>query len=194
MKPVKNHKIVALGDSITFGYPFTPEDSWVGILRRERGWDIVNKGVNGDTLDGMLERFERDVQSFSPDMLIVTGGTNDAFNEYSLESMENNLREIIKKAKALGIKPVTGIPIPADDPAVEKKLEKFRGFLKEFCFREGIPYIDFYRALAGDSGRIKPEFDFDGVHPSREGYRAMAKAASKVIEEVSSCFKKLYCK
>jgi lysophospholipase L1-like esterase len=81
-KKNKNLKVVALGDSITQGYPFDMEASWVYILKMEKGLDIVNKGINGDTLEGMLERFERDVISLLPGMVIIMGGTNDAFKHW----------------------------------------------------------------------------------------------------------------
>lgn len=170
-------KIVALGDSITYGYPFDMEASWVHILQAEKGLDIVNKGINGDTLEGMLERFEQDVISLLPGIVVIMGGTNDAFEGYSLSSMEYNLKQMLEKAGASNIVPLIGIPIPVDESAVEKKLQGFRDFLRSFCKQERIACIDFYDTMADGHGRTKEELDFDGVHPSRDGYRVMADAA-----------------
>ncbi|MDN5301415.1 MAG: acyl-CoA thioesterase [Thermoanaerobacteraceae bacterium] len=173
----KNLKVVALGDSITQGYPFDMEASWVYILKMEKGLDIVNKGINGDTLEGMLERFERDVISLLPGMVIIMGGTNDAFDGYSLSSMEYNLKRMVKFAKESKIVPVIGIPVPVDEPAVEIKLQKFRDFLRNFCDEEKIAFIDFYKTMVDEYGKIKEKLDFDGVHPNRDGYRVMADIA-----------------
>ncbi|HHW03850.1 MAG TPA: hypothetical protein GXX35_13765 [Thermoanaerobacterales bacterium] len=173
----KDLKIVALGDSITQGYPFDADASWVHILNVEKGFNIINKGINGDTLESMLKRFEKDVISLLPHMVIIMGGTNDAFDGYSISSMEYNLKEMIKKTRVSKIVPVIGIPIPVDEPGVEIKLQKFRNFLRNFCEEEKIAYIDFYKTMANECSKIKDEMDFDGIHPNRDGYRAMADTA-----------------
>jgi acyl-CoA thioesterase-1 len=177
-------KNVALGDSITQGYPFGSKASWVNILKNEHGLNIENKGINGDTLEGMLERFDNDVKFLSPKLVIVMGGTNDVFDGYSLSAMEYNLKQIVKRAEALSIKPIIGIPIPVDDPAVEAKLKRFRFFLKEFTIQNKIPVINFYNEMVDSSGKIKAEYDFDGVHPSREGYKIMSKVAHYGLKEI----------
>lgn len=167
-------KIVALGDSITQGYPYDMTASWVNILNIEKGFNIINKGINGDTLEGMLDRFQRDVIDQQPGMVIIMGGTNDVFEGYSLSTMQYNLKQMVKKAIEMNIFPVIGIPIPVDEPMVEIKLSKFRDFLKEFCEEQAVSYIDFHKAMVDDSGLIKIELDFDGIHPNRDGYRTMA--------------------
>lgn len=180
----KGLKIIALGDSLTRGFPFGMRASWVNILNTEKGFNITNKGINGDTLEGMLERFQRDVVDLEPDMVIIMGGTNDAFGEYSLSSMKSNLRQVVKKAISLGIKPVIGIPIPVDEPTVEIKLKRFRDFLKNLCHEHNIAFIDFYEIMVNEHGRIKEELDFDGVHPNKDGYRVMAARAYDVLTKV----------
>ncbi|MCG1013264.1 hypothetical protein JT739_11745 [Tepidanaerobacter sp. GT38] len=178
---LKNIKIIALGDSLTQGYPYDIKASWVNILNSEKGFNIINKGINGDTLEGMLKRFYGDVAAYRPDLVIIMGGTNDAFNGFSLSSMENNLKNIVKKALDTGIRPIIGIPLPVDEPAVEEKLCKFREFVREYCCDKNIAYIDFYTPLVGSNGRIKEEMDFDGIHPNKQGYRAMAIEAYKIL-------------
>ncbi|MDI3481620.1 MAG: acyl-CoA thioesterase [Tepidanaerobacteraceae bacterium] len=184
MNDKKNLKFVALGDSITQGYPYGMEASWVHILKTEKGFNIVNKGINGDTLEGMLQRFEKDVISLLPGIVIIMGGTNDAFNGYSLSSMEYNIRQMVKLSKGSKIVSVIGIPIPVDEPAVEMKLQKFRKFLRDFCADENIAVIDFYRAMVDEFGKIKKKLDFDGVHPNREGYRVMADEAFDCLTRI----------
>ena len=38
--------IVALGDSLTYGYPYSPGSSWVGLAAKELGITIYNRGIN----------------------------------------------------------------------------------------------------------------------------------------------------
>jgi len=184
MNDRRNLTIIALGDSITQGYPYGIKASWVNILNTEKGFNIINKGINGDTLEGMLERFQRDVVELQAEMVIIMGGTNDAFIGFSLESMQYNIKEMVKKAMNLKIIPVIGIPIPTDEPFVERKLNRFRDFLKKFCEDRKISYIDFYKVMVNVDGLIKKELDFDGVHPNMEGYRVMAVEAYNSLMKV----------
>lgn len=177
---LKQKRIVALGDSITYGYPYTSDESWVNYLKKS-GIDIINSGVNGDTLEGMLDRFDEDVVSYSPKFVIIMGGTNDAFGQYPLAAMEYNLRQIVDKSFESNIAPIIGIPVPTDESMIELKLEKFRHFLRKFCSEKIIPYIDFYSAVVDNTGSMKSEFDFDGVHPNKCGYFIMGKVAKKFI-------------
>ena len=54
-------KMVCIGDSLTYGLGIPVNENWAALLGRELGFEVVNKGVNGDTSGGMLARLERDV-------------------------------------------------------------------------------------------------------------------------------------
>lgn len=176
--------IVALGDSITYGYPYTPEASWVNLIDLKMNIKIINKGINGDTLEGMLRRFDRDVIPFTPSFAIVMGGTNDAFDDISVDSMKYNLKQIIKKAVDAGIIPIIGIPVPVDVHAIELKLSKYRDFIRDFCKQNRILIIDFYSVMVDDKGRIKQALDFDGIHPNREGHKVMGQKAQRILQDI----------
>lgn len=179
------HKIIAIGDSLTFGFPFREERSWVGILRREYGINIINKGINGDYTSGMLYRFQDDVVKKRPSHVIITGGANDAFSFVPYGDIVYNYREMIDIALSNNIIPIIGITPPVDDEFVEKKLLKFRFSIKEYCFNKNLTMIDFYSKMVDpETGIMKGIYDFDGSHPSPEGYKAMAKEAFKVLEDL----------
>lgn len=70
---MQEYKFVALGDSITYGYPFTPQESWVEILRQRTGWKVINAGISGDTLGDMAGRLNRDVLVHNPQVVMLLG-------------------------------------------------------------------------------------------------------------------------
>ncbi|KUK82705.1 MAG: putative phosphatase, partial [Pelotomaculum thermopropionicum] len=84
-------KIVCLGDSITYGFPYGPEASWVRICSEKLGLKLVNRGINGNTTRQMLRRFIPDVVNLKPAFVIIMGGSNDAWVGAGLEKVEQNI-------------------------------------------------------------------------------------------------------
>ena len=61
-------KIVCIGNSIVNGFPLKRSQCFTGLLRSRYGYETINKGVNGDTTDGIYERFDSDVTAHRPDV------------------------------------------------------------------------------------------------------------------------------
>ena len=52
-------KVIALGDSLTYGYGASPETAYPSVLAEMTRWSIINAGVNGDTSAAVLARIDR---------------------------------------------------------------------------------------------------------------------------------------
>ena len=129
-------KIVCLGDSLTYGYPYGPHVSWVTYLSRVCGLSLSNAGVNGNTMEDMAARFDRDVLTKKPDTVVILGGTNDAYREEVSCSMSVFfLEQMVAGAAANKILPVIGIPIPIDDPGADPKLERLSQGVSPDCLQ-----------------------------------------------------------
>ena len=64
---------------------------------------IINAGISGDKASGGLKRLERDVLKYSPDLVVVSYGLNDASNaEGELDTYVDSLKEIFRKVKESG--------------------------------------------------------------------------------------------
>ena len=50
-------KVVCLGDSITYGFPYGPEISWVTMLQENLVGQFINRGISGNTTSDMLATF-----------------------------------------------------------------------------------------------------------------------------------------
>lgn len=65
-------RIVALGDSYTFGVCVHDEESWPAQLEQQLpGTEVINLGVPGFGLDQMLLRWERDGLAYKPDVVVL---------------------------------------------------------------------------------------------------------------------------
>ncbi len=180
-------KIDAIGDSITEGYPYSRQNSWVEHIAQVLKFEILNQGICGDLTKGMFKRFQRDVLAFTPTHAIILGGTNDAAAGYLLSSVSANYTAMVVMSCQQGIIPVLGLPIPSLLPEEEKSLIEYRSWLKDYANRENILYIDFYSPFltavkAGQAARLF----IDEVHPSLEGYKLMGETAVYSLERVNA--------
>ena len=60
--------------------------------------NVINSGISGDTASGGLERLDRDVLAYNPDLVVVSYGLNDVkFYQSGLVDYKNALEGIFKK-------------------------------------------------------------------------------------------------
>lgn len=175
--------LVALGDSITYGFPYTPQHSWVEQIKKATDWQVVNSGISGDTLEDMLMRLKRDVLAYRPDYVTLMGGTNDFYVGMSQPQIRNDFLAIMEALEREGSKVLVGLPLPVDD-ATEGALRLWRQWLREYCDRRGLPVIDFYRDFMDEQGRIREELLLDGCHPRIEGYEVMGRRIIQTLRDL----------
>ncbi|MBO8158430.1 MAG: GDSL family lipase [Thermosyntropha sp.] len=169
-------RIVCLGDSITYGFPYGPEFSWVKMMSSAIDGVIINKGINGNTTEDMLQRFKRDVLDLKPDYVIITGGINDVVQGESLAAITFNIEQMVSLAREQNIKVILGIPTPVDYSAWERVLQNLRNWISDFTQNQNIPIINFCAAFYDENKNLRKELLLpDGGHPTQEGYREMFK-------------------
>ena len=125
-------KVVFLGDSITaagvydkeiaqpsgdtFVYPIST--GFITLLNENVGDDVelIGKGVSGDKVSNLLERYKKDVLSLNPDIVFIYIGINDVWHKYSFGTgtdiifYENGLRKIIADIKNKGARVILCTP------------------------------------------------------------------------------------
>ncbi|MEA4891892.1 MAG: GDSL-type esterase/lipase family protein [Peptococcaceae bacterium] len=168
--------ICALGDSLTWGYPFGPEYSWARSLGPVR---VKNFGRNGDTLGDMLLRTEQALAP-KPLYLLVMGGANDLYCRRSRPQMETDLLAIAGQAEAEGARPVLGLCPPVLDES-EGGLARWRDRQKELAAIKDWPVIDFFSCLSDAKGEPRRELFWDECHLTKEGYGEMRRCFVKSI-------------
>lgn len=177
---MKNTQIYALGDSITYGFPYGPAHSWVKMVAEKLAVPIMNGGVNGDTMEFMLHRLPRALVA-KPSHLILLGGTNDAYWGHSVNTVSTAITKICNRCREDGIHVILGLPIPVDEQNVESILAEYRAIITDTAEREGYSLIPFQKAFLDKDSRFKIEFTTDGCHPNVDGYEAMAEVAEDYL-------------
>lgn len=183
-------KIVCLGDSITYGYPYGPETSWVELCSTATGLNMLNRGINGDTTSQMRRRFNSHVVSVKPAYVIIMGGTNDAWMGFTGERIQENIEVMVSQAFEHGICPVLGLPVPVNLDELDGfmpgdiiyALDCLREWISDFAQEKLLPVLDFYMPLTDpETGNANPAYFLDDSHPNQNGYRVLAGAGEKLL-------------
>jgi lysophospholipase L1-like esterase len=94
--------VVALGDSITFGFGTTGSNNYVARLSSRTGQSIINAGRIGDTTGDALNRLDSAVLSRDADIVIVFLGGNDVLQGIAMQTRVNNITTIVQRIRQDG--------------------------------------------------------------------------------------------
>lgn len=195
---INRNKIVCLGDSITYGYPDGPSFSWVSKVIDHTGYQMLNRGINGETTGQMLDRLQRDVISEKPAYLILAGGHNDGWQKVSLPRVQHNIQQVVEAVLQQGICPILVLPSPLnieqllqcfegtrqDAEDYHENLGRIRQWIDQYAGEREFLTLDFHTPLlleGTDQGA--PQYLLDGGHPTHEGYQVLGQA---VIQQLAN--------
>lgn len=167
--------VLFLGDSIT------AQGSWQDWLPDER---TANRGVNGDTTDGVLARLES-VIADQPEVIVLLIGTNDFGNhrasvEHVVRGVESILVTLRRELPGVRLLLVSILPRQAEYTA---KIEAANRHLRQFVATCHAQYLDAWPALA-DGDHLDDRFTEDGLHLTEDGYRAYVAELLPALERV----------
>jgi len=174
--------VATLGDSITEGTPGeTTWQHWAGL--KHPGLEFRVHGINGQRTDEIAARLDN--AAAGADVLIVQGGINDIAQGHSVEAAAHNLREMVRRGKALGLRVALANLLPWNNgwPDAEPTIRRLNELIAEIARDEDVPVLQFHDTLEDPDrpGRMKPEWTFEGDHPSVEGYRLLGERAFRPV-------------
>jgi lysophospholipase L1-like esterase len=194
----QNLIIVAMGDSTTAGTPGflspieapptgvgDPESQYCYWMTKARpGWVVLNKGVNGQRSDQILSRFERDVVSEKPAVVIVLAGVNDIYQGRTVGSVKRNLEAMYALAERSGIVPVAATVLPYNFAGKKERssIRDVNAWVETASKAPGRLFCDTNLAVREEGD---PDFlasSPDGLHPDVEGYSRMGAALTATLE------------
>ncbi|ARB05269.1 arylesterase [Neisseria lactamica] len=167
--------VLALGDSLTFGYGANPDESYPAQLQKLTGWNVVNGGVSGDTSAQALSRLPA-LLARKPKLVIVGIGGNDFLRKIPEEQTRANIAKIIETVQKENI-PAVLVGVPhitlgalfghlSDHPLYEDLSEAY-----------GIPLFGgAWAEILGDNN-----LKSDQIHANGKGYRRFAEKLSDFL-------------
>lgn len=195
-------KLVALGDSLVYGFGDPEGGGWVERLRRSwmlpgsSGHVLYNLGIRGNGVKQVNKRLEDEfrhrgeLRNQVPDAIILSVGVNDSARLSRLtgrsytpfDEFQTELTSLLDRAQGLcpvlfvGMVPVDETKMPFLDCFYYNHADQYR--YKEAtrlaCEQRQIPYLDLFDGwLARGSEWCQSCLSEDGLHPNVPGYQAI---------------------
>jgi lysophospholipase L1-like esterase len=165
--PKSETEVMFLGDSITDCC------EWQEVFRTVR---IKNRGISGDTTEGVLNRIDEIVESH-PQKLFLMIGINDINQGRQVDDIFKSYQVILRKLKEQT--PETKVFIQSVLPVnnqkflnngANDKVVALNAKLKELAQEYSLHYIDLFSSFADDNRELDARYTTDGVHLNGQGY------------------------
>lgn len=172
---------VFLGDSITEYYPVAEA---FGSYTQKTGSLVYNRGISAETSGHMKDRLMDTVIRIHPRNVVMLIGTNDIGQGVPEEEMLQNITDSVKMIRAQS--PETNLILQAIYPVNENMetlyaramvgkrtnagIKTVNEKLRTIATENGAVFLDLTEALSDETGNLKRNFTYDGLHPTAEGY------------------------
>ena len=192
-EPNKAIRIIAFGSSNTelhwhslghfnwFSWLTASFREWIG-----RHVTTINQGINGETVEDLLKRIDRDVLSYKPDITFITIGGNDANAGMALDDYRASLGKIIDKLddiNCLSILQTYYCPVYEQMSETFQKFPEYMEIKRMISSQRKIPLIDQYKyfsALYQNEKDTYSELMLDGLHVNPIGNAIMGVIACRL--------------
>lgn len=190
-------RVIPFGDSISIGASTTNNTMWQYgsnyaetslFLAGHRFQIIRNAGISGNTTTQMLARVQADVWDYSPDVVLLGGGTNDLSTgmvDSGYTTCFNNLEAIVVGCLNRGILPII-VTCPPKNGAVPES-RKAQVFYYLLAKAYGLPLLDMFQICADAStGQYKTGYSDDGTHPNDTAIAAIAAVFGPALANIDA--------
>ena len=183
---VKKGGIVFVGDSIT---DFCNLDTYYPGLK------AVNRGISGDTIEGILGRLDESIFALEPSIVVLLGGANNFAEGYDdvethiVDTYRSILTQIsarLPQAKVIvqSVYPVSDVSFHnrykfghGHIAAINQKLEALTKSL-------GYNYADVFSVIRTGDEEFDKKYTDDGLHPNKNGYAVISEYLRPIIDNL----------
>jgi acyl-CoA thioesterase I len=206
--------IVFMGDSITGGQYVEPSLRWSTLvgdaivreyLSTPVNFNMLVRGISGETTRQGLERFPNDLQQYRPDIVTLQFGLNDCncwvsdagLPRVSEAAYRANLIEMIERAQRFGARVILSTNHPTlrhkvllSGESLEQRRRRYNDLVREAAASSGAELCDMEQAFAAFDYRELAEMLLpypDHLHLSVAGHRHYANYIQpRIMRAISS--------
>lgn len=168
--PVTSDDIIFLGNSTVHGC------EWNELFDMP---NIKNRGINGDVIQGIIDRLAPVVSGHPKKIFLITGA-NDVSHHLTVDSLATAYGKLINKIRTES--PQTRLYVMSTLP-INNSFQRYKNLIgKEdvirgmnarlavICKKEGATWIDLTPYFIDEKGDLRKELTNDGLHMFGEGY------------------------
>lgn len=176
-KIAAGNTVLALGDSLTYGYGASPAESYPAQLQKLTGWEIINGSISGDTSAQALSRLPALLQRKTKLVIISIGG-NDFLRKLPEAETRNNIAEIIESVQKENIPAVlVGVPHLSVGALFGHLSDHL--LYQELAEQYKIPLFEGAWSEILSDEKLKS----DQIHANAAGYKVFAEKLEKFLQE-----------
>lgn len=169
--------VVALGDSLTYGYGANDETAYPTVLAELSKWNVINAGVNGDTSEDVLTRVN-EITEQNPDLVLLGVGGNDVLQRIAPDTTRANIIATIDTLQSNNIDVVLIAEPHLSTSALFGKASD-NPLYEDIAEAEGIPlYSDGWSTVLSDDA-----LKSDKIHANAAGYRQFAEGLHDYLKD-----------
>lgn len=163
--------------------------AWLSALHPEKNLKFFNRGVGGNRVRALRDRWKKDCLDLRPNLVSILIGVNDIhWKPTSQESFKSDYANILEQTRQLKCQIVLLEPFLVDSKGnflklrreLNKKIEVIRELSREFETKL-IPLNDIF--VEACAKRAPSFWALDGVHPTLAGHALIAQSWIKGVME-----------
>ena len=182
----KKGGVVFVGDSIT---DFCNLDTYYPELK------AVNRGISGDTIEGILGRMDESIFELQPSLVVLLGGANNFQEGYddvetfiidTYRSILSQIKSRLPDTKVLvqSVYPVSDISFHNRYSYGHGHIESINKKLKELTESLGYNYADVYSVITSGNEEFDKQYSDDGLHPNKKGFEVISAYLRPIIADM----------
>jgi lysophospholipase L1-like esterase len=188
-------RIVLIGDSKISRWPSSAN---LGEF------EVINRGIGGETAAQLAERFGSDAIALNPDIVFIESGLNDLvaatfLEEADARAVTNRTATILERLADQGTRSgamvllATIIPpgrpeilrLPVWKESLREAVAIVNGDLRRAAFPQGVTLVDVSAALADGQDRLLPvELQSDALHLNQAGYERLTQVLASALQRL----------
>ena len=170
--------VLALGDSLTYGFGANPDEAYPPRLAAVSGWHIINAGQSGDTSGGALARLPPLLREHNPRLVIISIGGNDFLQRLPEQETRANITAIIATCRDAGADIIL-VGEPGISLGAALGYPGDHNLYADIAAAERVPYYQ------GGWSKVlgKEALKSDQIHPNAAGYAAFTENFATWLQE-----------
>lgn len=175
--------LACFGDSLVYGFPFSPDYSWTAVLEKY-GVSIINNGVCGATTGEILDNMRYAALPQGVDRVLFFGGANDIIQGVPKRVILDTVGKVKALAAEKGWHLCLALPLFCGEEGANGKIGELRA---ELAREAGAFILDLQPAIGRSEEELREAY-LDGWHPKARVYERMGEyAAPGLVKWLEQC-------